>query len=80
MNENGKKAALIFAAFLLAVILIFVASVIKTDSFNRKTHEETFSGASLFSDEAAPEDAVSVRAVPRSSTWTKVFDFQVVRF
>ena len=76
MNENGKKAALIFAAFLLAVILIFVASVIKTDRFNRKTHEETFSGASLFSDEAAPEDAVSVRAVPRSSTWTKVFDFQ----
>ena len=68
MNQNVKKTALIFAVFLCAAILIFVASVVKTNIFNRKTHLETFSGASLFSEAAAPEKSVSVKAVPRSST------------
>lgn len=76
MNQNVKKTALIFVAFFCAAILIFVASVVKTNIFNRKTHHEPFSGASLFSEAAAPEKPVSVNAVPRSSTWTKVFDLK----
>ena len=76
MNQNVKKSALIFVAFFCAAILIFVASVVKTNIFNRKTHHEPFSGASLFSEAAAPEKPVSVNAVPRSSTWTKVFDLK----
>ena len=46
----------------LAVILLaFAAGLVKTDLYNRRTHRELFSGSSLFTAEAAAEDAVSVR-------------------
>ena len=50
-------------------------SVVKTNAYNRTVHHAVFSGAALFTSEEPPEKEVSVRAVPRDSTWSKVFDF-----
>ncbi len=74
MNRNRKKVQLIFVAVLVVAILLFAASIIKTNIFNQKTHTVSIPGAALFSGQDASEQAVSVRAVPRSSTWTKVID------
>ena len=56
------------------------AGAAQTFAYNSAKHSETFTGATLFAAEgSAPEGAdtkaVSVAAVPRSSTWTKAFDF-----
>ena len=74
MNQNRKKTLFFFVVVLIAAIMIFAASVVKTAVYNKKTHYETFSGVRLFSQEAVRAKTVSVCAVPRSSTWTKVID------
>ena len=60
---------------MLAVLVIFAVSVIKTNAYNHTPHQATFSGPALFSLEEEQEEGVFVKAVPRSSTWGKVFDF-----
>ena len=60
---------------MLAVLVIFAVSVIKTNAYNHTQHQATFSGPALFSLEEEQEEGVFVKAVPRSSTWGKVFDF-----
>jgi len=77
MMKNGsrKKAAVIFTVTLIIVMAVFALSILKTDAYNSAKHHATFSGGTLFSSEDAQTDDVSVNAAPRSSTWTKVFDF-----
>ena len=74
--ENRKKTQIVFLAFLILAVLLFAASVIKTNAYNNAMHTETFAGPELFSPEDAPAGSVSVAAVPRGSTWTKVFDLE----
>ncbi len=76
MNKgSGKKAILEFSASLLIILAIYAVSAIKTDEYNRARHSATFEGPALFSTEAEQKGEVSVKAVPRSSTWGKIFDF-----
>ena len=70
-----KKAILEFGATMLVVLALFIVSVVKTNAYNRAKHSAEFSGPALFSAEAAPEAEVSVKAIPRGSTWGKIFDF-----
>ena len=61
----------------LAVILaVFAVSLLKTNRYNRMQHDAVFSGPALFSSEEPATEPVSVKAIPRSSTWTKVFDLE----
>lgn len=69
-----KKITLVFIATFIVVVLLFAFSLYKTDRYNRTTHRDSFTGNVLFGDTDLKTKAVSVRAVPRSSTWTKVFD------
>ncbi len=74
-NDNRKPAIIAFVVTLILALAFLGASVIKTNAYNSVTHHESFSKAELFSPDGAKQKDVSVVAVPRSSTWTKLFDF-----
>ncbi len=73
-RSKDKKAVAAFAVALLAAAAMLVGSVIKTTEYNGRRHHEVFSGAGLFSPEDDGTAEVSVKALPRSSTWTKLLD------
>ena len=75
-NQDRKKAAIAFIIALVVALGCLAASVIKTDAFNHAKHSEVFAGTGLFMAEDPKEKDVSVVAAARSSTWTKVFDFE----
>ena len=66
---------LAYSVTLIVILAVFALSAIKTSAYNHLRHHETFSGAELFSEDTASSKAVSVKAIPRSSTWGKIFDF-----
>ncbi len=75
MRQNRTRiVSLIFAVSLIVIIIGLVFSVLKTRAYNSVRHQETFEGDSLFSPDAGHRSKVSVKAVPRNSTWNKVFD------
>ena len=76
-SGNVKKAAILFTIFLAAALACLLASVIKTDVYNSRTHRAEFSGAGLFAQEEGQyaDSDVYVTGSARSSTWTKLFDF-----
>ena len=67
--------AVIFAVTFLAIVGIFVASVIKTNAYNKKTHAFAAAGEKLFTTTDDKNAALSVRVEPRSSTWSKCIDY-----
>jgi len=71
---SRKKTFAAFAVTLIVIAAIFALSMIDTNAFNRAKHHTVFSGPALFSAEQEATEPVSVKAIPRSSTWTKVFD------
>ena len=75
MNKNRKKTVVVFAVTLVIIIIIFAISVIRTNAYNDTIHSSAFAGPELFSPEDSKETDVSVSAVPRTSTWSKIFDF-----
>ena len=75
-KRAANKALTTFIVTLLAVIACTALSVIKNNTYNSETHHAVFTRAELFSPDTAAEKAVSVKAIPRSSTWGKVFDFE----
>ena len=76
MKKISLKTTFLFFGLSLSVIgLLFVLSVVRTEAYNRVEHTALLEGAALFGEEAPEEGSFSVKAVPRSSTWSKVFDF-----
>ncbi len=80
-QKNSKRRIAVFVAMLALALGCLGVSVAQTHAYNSAKHSEVFTGSGLFAEEGAtPEGAaekdVSVAAVPRSSTWTKVFDFE----
>ena len=73
---SSNKTLPVFAAVFAAVAVCMVCSVIKNNNYNAENHHDVFTGDGLFSAETAENKAVTVKAVPRSSTWGKVFDFE----
>ena len=74
-TENGNRARTRFLVTLLIAAACMILSVIKTTAYNRAKHHTLFAGPALFSSESSQARDVTVNAVPRSSTWTKAFDF-----
>ncbi len=58
----------------MIVVGLFAVSVIKTNAYNSTRHRASFAGEALFTAEDQKTEALSVKAVPRSSTWTKIYD------
>ncbi|MBQ4427068.1 MAG: HD-GYP domain-containing protein [Oscillospiraceae bacterium] len=75
-SEKGKREIIAFAVILLAIISMLAASFIKTNAYNSVRHFDEVRGAELFSPEESDKKGVTIVAVPRSSTWTKVFDLE----
>ena len=75
-TETWKTAEVAFLATLMVIIGVFALSVWKVSAFNHVRHYETISGAELFSSENSQPQGVSVKIIPRSSTWTKLFDIR----
>ncbi len=73
-SENRRKTLIWFAVTFAIVMACLAAGVIKTVEYNRAEHFESFTGSDLFYAESASKGRVSVSAVPRGSTWTKLFD------
>ncbi|MBQ7670402.1 MAG: HD-GYP domain-containing protein [Clostridia bacterium] len=72
----SKKANIIFFAILLVIAAVFVASILKTNAYNRKSHSAVFAAQELFSEDGDKTNLdVFVSAGARSSTWGKIFDF-----
>ena len=73
-KENEKRNILIFVVAFLLVVVGIALSILKTNAYNSVRHHEEFSGAGLFGAQNEKDNDVSVKAAPRGSTWTKVFD------
>ena len=71
--EKRKKNSGIFIVTLILIVTLFTASIIKTNMYNKKRHQETYAGSSLFTSEEVNNE-VNVRLIPRNSTWEKIFD------
>ncbi len=69
-----KNITIVFTITFAVVVLFLAFGLYKTNRYNRTTHRDSFTGDVLFGETDLKTKAVSVRAVPRSSTWTKVFD------
>ena len=74
-NQNKRKMATAFVIALALALLCLAMSLIKTHTSNEAVHQASFAGPELFSAEYAQSREVTVTAVPRSSTWGKIFDF-----
>ena len=74
INENRRRTVIWFAVTLAIALACLAAGVIRTAEYNKTVHTAAFSGPGLFNTAGAPKGKVSVAAVPRSSTWSKVFD------
>ncbi len=74
ISTRKRNIIILFGVSLLIILAVFVASGIKTDTYNRTKHRDVLAGTALFGEEAGKARDVSVKAAARSSTWTKAFD------
>ncbi len=72
-KKKIRTVDIVLPALLILTILCFFGSVFKTNAYNRKDHNRVLSGPRLFGEEESDE-ALSVKAIPRGSTWSKAFD------
>ncbi|MCR4776470.1 MAG: HD-GYP domain-containing protein [Saccharofermentans sp.] len=70
-----KIVTMIFTMALIVIAGIFVASIIKTDLYNKRVYQHTAAGEKLFTTSDDKNADVSVRIEPRSSTWSKCIDY-----
>ena len=73
-KERKGLIELIFIVSLVLIFLVFAISEFKTNNYNNETHKAVFSGSALFSNDESENEGVTVKAIPRSSTWGKIFD------
>ncbi len=74
-TENSKRTLILFVVTLALAVACLGLSAVKTDAYNKAHHNVVFAGPDLFAPEDVKSKEVYVEAVPRSSTWGKVFDF-----
>ena len=72
-NKNTKKMTIVFAATLVIICIAFAVTVIRIQTYNSTVHRATYSGPALFSENTKTDD-LSVSAISRGSSWTKIFD------
>ncbi|MCR5391097.1 MAG: HD-GYP domain-containing protein [Lachnospiraceae bacterium] len=74
-KKGSYKTGFFFQITLLIVLIVLVFSVLRVRNYNNIVHEQTVSGDALFSESYETDKACTINAIPRGSTWTKVFDF-----
>ena len=74
-KESRKRTCGMFVASLAIILVLFAVGVLQNQTYNRKKHSTVFQGSTLFLQEPSDQPGVWVAAVPRSSTWGKIFDF-----
>ena len=74
-KRKNRAVVIVFTVAFIAIVSIFVLSLIKTKEYNKKSHQASFAGDNLFTVEDNREEDLAVRAEPRSSTWTKLIDY-----
>jgi len=74
-QKNKKLVVIVFVLALVVALVILGMGIFKTWMFNQAEHEATFAGPELLTENGAPTRDVHVFAGPRSSTWSKAFDF-----
>lgn len=73
MNKR-KIFTVLFSCTLVMIGVLFALSIIKTDAYNKKVHQDSYTGSDLFRVDDNRDKDLSVRAETRTSTWTKLFD------
>ena len=77
MNKIERRNNIILAVFaviLVIILVVLIQRVVSVNAYNSTKHSASFTGDTLFTDEAKKDKSVSVNAVARTSTWTKLFD------
>lgn len=77
MNKIERRNNIIltvFAVILVIILVVLIQRVVSVNAYNSTKHSASFTGDTLFTDEAKKDKSVSVNAVARTSTWTKLFD------
>ncbi len=78
MNKRLSKhqTALLFLVTLVIILICFFISIMKTDCYNKVHHIDKYKGSDILFAEAqkGENSGISMSVVPRSDTWTKVFD------
>ena len=69
-----KIAVIIFVFLLFGLLALLAASMIKTKNYNSRKHRVPFFSSEYYGENAFNNNEVSVKVVPRGSTWTKAFD------
>lgn len=79
-SKRENTAIIIFVSSLILILLICAMSIMRTNEYNREVHYELFSGDELYSEEVESEKEVTIKAIPRSNTWTKIFESDSNRY
>ena len=76
MKSTKKKsnARTIFLITLALVLVLYVISLVRTRIYNRTVHQSSFTDSELFSEDIDTGADLSIKALARTSTWTKIFD------
>ena len=76
-KKNRKRAALLFSGAFVIILACLIVSIISANTYNSIRYNKTVTGSEMFNvgDAYDEEKGVFVTAAARSSTWTKVFDF-----
>ncbi|MCR5754281.1 MAG: hypothetical protein K6G30_05635, partial [Acetatifactor sp.] len=72
--RKDRKIRIVFCTTFILVIAFLGFSVLKNNAYNNTRHHKIFSGSTLFGVADIKSKDISVNAVPRSGTWTKLFD------
>lgn len=75
MNSIRKNTIWAFVIAFLIVVAVFAASIFRTNVYNSAVHSDTFTGEEAFAQESDRTRNFSLSITQRSSTWSKVFDF-----
>ncbi len=74
-RKNRRETRAAFLITFAAILALFALGVIHNSAYNRKKHSAIFQGTELFPAELSDKAGVWVAAIPRGSTWGKIFDF-----
>ncbi len=78
MNKGigKKKVCILFVLVFILICGLYAAGLLKTTAYNQLKHERTFTGAEFYGETAENDNDVSIKCIPRTSTWTKAFDLE----
>lgn len=74
IERRNNTILAVFAVILVIILVVLIQRVVSVNAYNSTKHSASFTGDTLFTDEAKKDKSVSVNAVARTSTWTKLFD------